>query len=135
MDLEALGTAWAPRLLSVMRIAAGLFLLGHALAKIFKFPVVPAFAKLDLKGQTVWQQYAPMASGVFAAGEDKKPTGQWGRDRFMPTNFAFLDDGGFLLADGYGSFYIHRYDKAGKWRRVEHVFDHGDEVDFRFRIR
>jgi hypothetical protein len=73
------------------------------------------FAKLDLKGETVWQQYAPMDAGVFAAGEDKKPTGQWGRDRFMPTNFAFLDDGGFLLADGYGSFTIHRYDKAGKW--------------------
>jgi hypothetical protein len=33
----------------------------------------------------------------------------------MPTNFAFLDDGGFLLADGYGSFYIHRYDKNGDW--------------------
>ena len=33
----------------------------------------------------------------------------------MPTNFAFLDDGGFLLADGYGAFYIHRYDKDGKW--------------------
>jgi hypothetical protein len=73
------------------------------------------FAKLDLKGQTVWQQYAPMESGVYAAGEDKKPEKIWGRDRFMPTNFAFLDDGGFLLADGYGSFTIHRYDKAGKW--------------------
>lgn len=73
------------------------------------------FAKLDLKGETVWQQYAPMQSGVYAAEEDKKPTGAWGRDRFMPTNFAFLDDGGFLLADGYGSFYIHRYDKEGKW--------------------
>ena len=33
----------------------------------------------------------------------------------MPTNFAFLDDGGFLLVDGYGPFYIHRYDKDGKW--------------------
>jgi hypothetical protein len=33
----------------------------------------------------------------------------------MPTNFAFLDDGGFLLADGYGAFYIHRYDKNAKW--------------------
>ena len=31
----------------------------------------------------------------------------------MPTNFAFLDNGGFLLADGYGSFYIHEYDKDG----------------------
>ena len=73
------------------------------------------FAKLDLKGETVWQQYAPMESNVYAAEEDTKPTGKWGRDRFMPTNFAFLDDGGFLLADGYGSFYIHRYDKDAKW--------------------
>jgi putative oxidoreductase len=48
MDLEALGTTWAPRLLSVMRIATGLFLLQHGLGKIFKFPVVAAFAKLDL---------------------------------------------------------------------------------------
>ncbi len=30
-------------------------------------------------------------------------------------HFAFLDDGGFLLADGYGSFYIHRYDANGNW--------------------
>lgn len=73
------------------------------------------FAKMTLKGETVWQQYAPMQSGVYAAEEDTKPTGTWGRDRFMPTNFAFLDDGGFLLVDGYGAFYVHRYDKAGKW--------------------
>lgn len=73
------------------------------------------FAKLDLKGETVWQKYAPMESGVYAADEDTKPANVWGRDRFLPTNVAFLDDGGFLLADGYGSFYIHRYDKDGKW--------------------
>jgi hypothetical protein len=73
------------------------------------------FAKMDLKGETVWQKYAPMESGVYAPDEDKKPTGAWGQDRFMPTNFAFLDDGGFLLADGYGSFRIHRYDKDAKW--------------------
>jgi putative oxidoreductase len=48
MNLEALGTAWAPRLLSVLRFMTGLLLLQHGLGKIFKFPVVPAFAKLDL---------------------------------------------------------------------------------------
>ena len=36
----------------------------------------------------------------------------------MPTNFAFHPDGGFYLADGYGSFRIHRYDKDGKWMSV-----------------
>lgn len=76
---------------------------------------VKSFAKLDLKGETVWEKHAPMEAGCYAAQEDKETTGAWGRDRFMPTNFAFLDDGGFLLADGYGSFFIHRYDKNGKW--------------------
>ncbi|MEC7108935.1 MAG: hypothetical protein VXX11_02880 [Planctomycetota bacterium] len=73
------------------------------------------FAKMDLHGETVWQKYAPMESGVYAEGEDTDPKKIWGNDRFLPTNFAFLDDGGFLLADGYGSCFIHRYDKDAKW--------------------
>jgi hypothetical protein len=74
------------------------------------------FAKLDLKGEVVWQHYAPMSAKVYAAGEDTHPEKVWGRDRFMPTNFAFPPEGGFLLADGYGSYYIHRYDPDGKWQ-------------------
>ncbi len=73
-------------------------------------------AKLDLRGNVVWQKYAPMESGVYAPGEDTKRRRIWGRDRFLPTNFAFLDDGDFLLADGYGSYYIHRYDRDGNWK-------------------
>jgi hypothetical protein len=78
---------------------------------------VKSFAKMTLTGETVWQKYAPMDAGVYAAEEDTKPQKVWGRDRFMPTNFAFLPDGEFLLADGYGSFYIHHYDKDGNWKR------------------
>lgn len=74
------------------------------------------FAKLNLKGETVWQKFAPMESEIYPEGEDTNPKKIWGRNRFMPTNFAFLDDGGFLLADGYGSFFIHRYDRDGKWQ-------------------
>lgn len=77
---------------------------------------VKSFAKLTLEGETVWQKFAPMDSGVYAPGEDTQPEKVWGRDRFMPTNFAFLPDGDFLLADGYGSFYIHHYDKEGNWK-------------------
>ncbi len=77
---------------------------------------VKAFAKLTLKGETVWEKYAPMDSGVYRKDEDKVRVKRWGRDAFMPTNFAFLDDGGFLLADGYGSFWIHRFDKDGNWQ-------------------
>lgn len=73
------------------------------------------FAKLTLTGETVWAKHAPMRSGVYADGEDTHPQLLWGRDRFMPTNIAFLDDGGFFLADGYGAFVIHRYDAQGEW--------------------
>jgi len=73
------------------------------------------FAKLTTTGEVIWQQWAPMESGRYAEGESTKPEKVWGRDRFMPTNFAFLDDGGFLLADGYGAWVIHRYNKEGKW--------------------
>jgi hypothetical protein len=76
---------------------------------------VKAFAKLTLKGETVWEKYAPMDSGVYRKDEDTKRVKRWGRDAFLPTNFAFLDDGGFLLVDGYGSFWIHRYDKDANW--------------------
>jgi hypothetical protein len=73
------------------------------------------FAKLTLKGERVWEKRAPMESGLYPKDEDTKPAKRWGRDAFMPTNFAFLPDGGYFLADGYGSYRIHRYDKDGKW--------------------
>ena len=88
---------------------------GQEFLYVCAYQHLKTFAKMDLKGETLWQHYAPMDSGVYAVDEDKKPTGAWGRDRFMPTNFAFLSDGGFLLVDGYGSFVVHRYDKNGKW--------------------
>jgi hypothetical protein len=73
------------------------------------------FAKLTLKGEQLWEKRAPMESELYPNGEDSKPVKRWGRDAFMPTNYAFLPDGGFFLADGYGSYRIHRYDKNGKW--------------------
>lgn len=73
------------------------------------------FAKLTLIGELVWEKRAPMDSKLYPENEDTKPTKRWGRDAFMPTNFAFLPDGGFFLADGYGSWRIHRYDKDAKW--------------------
>jgi len=76
-----------------------------------------SFAKLDTRGETVWRKGAPMESGFYAEGEDKFPRkdSPWGRNRFLPTNSAFLDDGGFFLADGYGAWRIHRYDKDANW--------------------
>ncbi len=73
------------------------------------------FAKLTLRGELVWERRAPMESALYPKGEDSAPKKRWGRDAFMPTNYAFLPDGGFFVADGYGSYRIHRYDKDGKW--------------------
>ena len=48
MTVDALATTWGPRLLSILRIMAGLMLLEHGTAKIVKFPVVPNMANIDL---------------------------------------------------------------------------------------
>ncbi|MEM8944487.1 MAG: hypothetical protein AAGD11_04825 [Planctomycetota bacterium] len=76
-----------------------------------------SFAKLDMQGEIVWRKGAPLESGFYAEGEQLFPRDDnpWGRDRFLPTNIAFLDDGGFFLADGYGTWRIHRYDKDANW--------------------
>ncbi|MEM7396457.1 MAG: hypothetical protein AAF492_29340, partial [Verrucomicrobiota bacterium] len=73
------------------------------------------FAKLSLTGEPVWDKRAPMESTLYADGEATNPRKKWGRNRFMPTNYAFHTDGGFYLADGYGAWCIHRYDKTGTW--------------------
>jgi len=48
MNFDAIATAWAPRLLSILRIMSGLLFLQHGTAKHLKIPVVPMFAKLEL---------------------------------------------------------------------------------------
>lgn len=47
MNIEAFATAWAPRLLSVLRIVSGLLFLQHGTAKYLKIPALPMFAKVD----------------------------------------------------------------------------------------
>ena len=48
INFEAIGTMWAPRLLSVLRIVAALLYMTHGIAKLLKYPPLPAFAKLEL---------------------------------------------------------------------------------------
>lgn len=72
--------------------------------------------KMSLTGESIWQRFAPMKSGKYAEGEASNPQKKWGRDRFLPTNFAFRPDGDVLLADGYGAYQIHRYDRDGNWK-------------------
>ena len=44
-----------------------------------------------------------MQTNLYAKGDDVESINVWGkRDNYKPTNVAFLDDGGFFVADGYG---------------------------------
>lgn len=64
-------------------------------------------AKTNLKGEQVWKMHYPSEAGVYQR-----------LDQFNPTNVAFAPDGGFYVADGYGSHYIHQYDRDAKWIRT-----------------
>ncbi len=61
--------------------------------------------KTDLKGEVVWQADCPMESGKYES-----------REKWCPTNVAFLPDGDVLVGDGYGSSYVHRYSADGKYK-------------------
>ena len=63
-------------------------------------------AKVSLDGQIVWSMGTPQEPGVY------KNKG------YKPTTIAFAPDGGFYVGDGYGSSYIHQYDKDAKWVRT-----------------
>jgi len=64
--------------------------------------------KTTLKGELVWAKGRPQEPGVY-----KDPA-----VKYSPTNVAFAPDGGFYIGDGYGSHYIHQYDKNAKWIRT-----------------
>ena len=63
-------------------------------------------AKTTLKGEQVWKICYPLEPKLY----QKVP-------QFSPTNVAFHPDGGFYVADGYGSHFIHQYDANAKWIR------------------
>ena len=71
--------------------------------------------KTTLKGELVWAKGRPPEPGVY-----KDPAA-----KYSPTNIAFAPDGGFYIGDGYGSHYIHQYDKDANWVRTWGGF--GDE--------
>lgn len=63
--------------------------------------------KTSLKGEAVWKLEFPQEPKVYQK-----------KEQYRPTNVAFAPDGGFYVGDGYGSHYIHQYDKNAKWVRT-----------------
>lgn len=62
--------------------------------------------KTTLKGEQIWKLCYPLEPQLYQKVS-----------QFSPTNVAFNPDGGFYVADGYGSHYIHQYDAGAKWIR------------------
>lgn len=57
-----------------------------------------------LDGEILWRLGYPEEAGIY-----KKP------GQYRPTSVAPLPDGGFLVADGYGASFIHRYDAERRY--------------------
>lgn len=64
--------------------------------------------KTTLKGEVVWKKSRLTETGKY----DDPAT------PYSPTNIAFGPDGGFYVADGYGSNWIHQFDRDAKWIRT-----------------
>lgn len=66
------------------------------------------FAKTTLTGEIVWRRNR---------ADIAKDSGLYDRPNapFRATNISFLPDGGYLLGDGYGSGYLHRYNREDKY--------------------
>jgi hypothetical protein len=56
--------------------------------------------KSTLDGEILWTLDYPEEAGIYASAE-----------QYLPTSVAPLPGGGFLVADGYGQSWIHRYDE------------------------
>jgi len=77
------------------------------LCDVTKRQVIKSVMTPDRKEEQIWKMSYPLEAGVY------QKVGQ-----FSPTNVAFAPDGGFYVADGYGSHFIHQYDKNARWVRT-----------------
>ncbi|HMS56688.1 MAG TPA: 6-bladed beta-propeller, partial [Fimbriimonadaceae bacterium] len=63
--------------------------------------------KTKLDGAVVWEVGTPFESGKYSNGEP-----------YIPTNVAFGPNGMLLVADGYGSNWIHILDAKGNYKKT-----------------
>lgn len=77
------------------------------LCDVTKRLVVKSVLNAKREEEQIWKMSYPFEAGVYQKVS-----------QFSPTNVAFAPDGGFYVADGYGSHYIHQYDKQARWVRT-----------------
>jgi hypothetical protein len=77
------------------------------LCDVTKRQVIKSAFTADRKEEQLWKMCYPFEAGVYQKVS-----------QFSPTNVAFAPDGGFYVADGYGSNYIHQYDQGARWVRT-----------------
>jgi len=77
------------------------------LCDVTKRLVIKSVFTAERKEEQLWKMCYPFEAGVYQKVS-----------QFSPTNVAFAPDGGFYVADGYGSHYIHQYDKTARWVRT-----------------
>src|ERR1700693_1758585 len=95
--MDNLLAAWAPRVLSVLRIYAGLLLLAHGTAKILGFPAVPSFANVQINSLTGASGLIELIGGaLFTVGLFTRPVA------FILSGFAA---GAYFLMSGPRGFH------------------------------
>jgi hypothetical protein len=65
-------------------------------------------SKRTLKGDEIWTRGYPQESAPYEKGPGKPGL------NYRPTNIAIAPNGDFWVSDGYGSYFVHHYDKNAK---------------------
>ena len=86
---------------------------GEEFLYVTGYQAIKKFAKLTLEWRNDLGTARADGIGHLRQGRGYQANGRWGRDRFMPTNIAFRPDStGFYVADGYGAWVVHMYDRG-----------------------
>jgi hypothetical protein len=75
--------------------------------------VQAAVVKATLTGEIVWTIQGPPDVSAY-----KEPNPDGSAKRYNPTNLAIAPNGDIYVGDGYGSYFVNQYDRAGKHVRT-----------------
>jgi len=70
-----------------------------------------AVVKATLKGEIVWTVQGPPDTEAY-----RQPNADGTPKRYNPTNLAIAPNGDIYVGDGYGSYFVNRYNSKGEYR-------------------